>query len=73
MRQANIGGGNDKNYVKVFSNAESVIVEHNLNKYPAVKVVDTAGTEFDALVVDDSVNQCTVSWNGLASGKVICN
>ena len=78
VRTFDLGGvlaisGQDKNYVKNFTNSESEVVVHNLNKYPAVHLIDAAGTPYLVDVRYDSVNQCTVSWSGLITGKIICN
>ena len=49
------------------------IIVHNLNKYPSVSLVDSAGTQFDARVVYNSLNQCTVYMNGATKGKAYLN
>ncbi len=67
------GGGGDKYYKQDFTNVDSVVVSHNLGKYPSVHVLDAAETEYVVDVVHGSINQCTVSWNGLITGKVICS
>lgn len=63
----------DKYYVQAFVNANSVTVNHNLEKNPAITVMDSAGTEFICDVEHLSVNQCLVSWIGLLTGSVTCN
>ena len=49
------------------------VIEHNLNKFPTVVLVDSAGTTFRAAVVYDSLNKCTVYMNGATSGKAYLN
>ena len=39
----------------------------------SVSLVDSAGTQFDARVVYDSLNQCTVYMNGATKGKAYLN
>ena len=55
--------GSDKHYVhnQIASSATWVIV-HNLDKFPSVSVVDTAGTLVIGEVVYDSANQCTINF-----------
>ena len=48
-------------------------IEHNLNKFPNVVLVDSAGTTFRAAVVYNSLNKCTVSMNGATTGKAYLN
>lgn len=49
------------------------VVTHNLNKYPSVVVVDSAGTQFMTQIHYDSLNQLTVFMNGATTGKVYLN
>ena len=49
------------------------VVTHNLNKFPSVVVVDSAGTQFLTQIHYDSLNQLTVSMNGATTGKVYLN
>lgn len=48
-------------------------VTHNLNKYPSVTVVDSAGTVVIGQVVYNSINQCTLSFTAAFSGKAFFN
>lgn len=48
-------------------------INHNLNKYPTVVTVDSAGTQFYALVHYDDMNNCTVYMNGKCKGKAYLN
>lgn len=45
------------------------VIVHGLNRYPAVTVIDSAGTVVFGDVKHDSINQCTVSFIGAFSGK----
>ena len=48
-------------------------IVHNLNKYPSVVLVDSAGTVFYAEIQYDSLNQLTVKLNGATKGKAYLN
>jgi hypothetical protein len=48
-------------------------ITHNLNKYPSVTLVDTAGTQFQGRVEYIDVNNCTVYMNGATKGKAYLN
>ena len=48
-------------------------INHNLNKFPSVVLVDSAGTTFRAAVKYDSLNKCTVYMNGATTGKAYLN
>lgn len=65
--------GTDANYVQAFSSVSSVVVTHNLNKQPAVTIIDTAGDECEGQVIHDSLDQCTVYFSSSFSGMIICN
>ena len=49
------------------------VINHNLNKYPSVTVVDTAETVFTAQVEYNDKNTCTVYINGSTKGKAYLN
>ena len=53
--------------------SDTWVIEHNLDKYPSVTVVDTAGTVFAASVEYNSNNVCTVYINGATKGKAYLN
>ncbi len=63
----------DSTYTKSFTNVCIVVVEHYLGKYPTVTVKDEQGNEIEVDVDYNSLDVCTLSWNGLASGTVTCN
>jgi hypothetical protein len=49
------------------------IVNHNLNKYPAVNIVDSTGSEVEAEIVYISINQLEVRFTSLVSGQAYVN
>lgn len=49
------------------------IIQHNLNRYPSVTLVDSAGTMFTAVVQYNGPNQCVVTMNGATTGKAYLN
>jgi len=64
----------DVHYEQGFINTTSVVVTHNLGKYPTVVLLDSGTSqEFYGTVTHNNTNQCTVTWSGLASGTVYCN
>jgi hypothetical protein len=67
------GSGGDKTFTQAFASVSSVTVTHNLGKYPAVSVLDSAGDECEGDVDHLSVNQFTVTFSAPFSGSVICN
>lgn len=48
-------------------------VNHNMNKYPSVNVVDTANDEVTGDVKYNSLNQITISFTAAFSGKAYLN
>ena len=48
-------------------------ITHNLNKFPAIVLVDSAGTVFRAAVTYNSSNKCTIQMNGATTGKAYLN
>ena len=69
----NPGGGtpNSVQTVQSFVNQSEITVDHNLQKYPLVVVVDTTGRELVAEVTHVSTDQMVVRLNPAASGKII--
>ena len=64
----------DKNYVHVQSEAsDEWVIVHNLNKYPSVSVIDSAGDEVIGDVHYDSVNQVTLTFEGSFKGRATLN
>lgn len=56
-----------------FTNQSTIVFAHNLNKYPAVTVIDSAGDECEWEVDYDSLDQVTVRFTASFTGKIICN
>lgn len=64
----------DWNYVHTQSDPSSTwSVNHNLNKYPAVSIVDTAGTEVEGNVTHTGPNGLTITFSAPFSGKAYIN
>ena len=61
------------NFVQPFSAASTVVVPHNLGRYPSVTVFDSSGAEWETDVTHNSTMQLTVSMSVTFSGRVICN
>ena len=53
--------------------SDTWVIVHNLNKYPSVALVDSAGRQFYGEVVYDSKDQVTVLINGATKGKAYLN
>jgi hypothetical protein len=64
----------DKNFVFTQATSSSVwVVEHNLNKYCSVSVVDTGGTMVYGSVEYDSLNKITITFSAPFSGQAFFN
>ena len=48
-------------------------IEHNLNKFPSVTIVDSAGAQFEGNVNYIDENNCIVYMNGATKGKAYLN
>ena len=68
-----ISGNPDAYYTQAFTASSTVVVVHNLGKYPAVSVMDSAGDIVTGDIVNDSINQLTITFNAPFTGTVICN
>ncbi len=51
--------------------AASWIIDHNLNRYPQITLIDDEGNEFDADIFYNSLNQVTVTFSEPTSGKAV--
>ena len=51
------------------SSSVSWVATHNLGRYPAVTVVDSADTEVEGDVVHTNINVTTISFSAAFSGK----
>lgn len=66
--------GGDKNYVHDQSSASATwSVTHNLNKRPAVSVVDSAGTQVICDIQYVSDNEVTLTFDDSTAGKAYFN
>lgn len=64
----------DANYVYNQTEAsDEWIIVHNLNKYPAVSIIDSAGDEVVGNVHYDSENQVTITFAGAFKGIATLN
>ena len=48
-------------------------IQHKLNKYPSVVLVDSAGTVFNSVITYNDLNKCTVTMNGATTGRAYLN
>jgi hypothetical protein len=63
----------DKTYSQSFTVSSVITVTHNLNKYPAIQVMDSAGDEVVGEIYYSSTNEAIVRFNNPFSGIVTCN
>ena len=64
----------DKNYVHTqIAASNNWTITHNLNKYPAITIVDSGGTVVIGEVEYINLNLVYVKFNGVFSGKAYCN
>jgi hypothetical protein len=66
-------GGEDLNYIHNFTFEDTVDVQHNLGKYPAVTVFDSAGEEVEGEVDHIDINRLIISFTNPFTGMVILN
>jgi hypothetical protein len=67
------GESGDANFTQSFTSAASVTVNHNLGKYPAVTVMDSAGDEVEGDIDYVSINTIRLNFSAPFSGVVSCN
>lgn len=66
--------GTDKNFVFTQSSASATwTVNHTLNKFPSVSVVDSAGSIVIGNVTYNSTSQITLTFSASFSGKAYLN
>jgi len=65
------GGGSTLQVVQSFVNQSEITVQHNLQKYPTVVVVDTTGRELISEITHESTDEMVIRLNPAASGKII--
>lgn len=64
----------DKNYLHSQTVASDTwVIVHNLNKYPAVSVIDSAGNEVVGEVIYNDANQVTLKFEGGFKGTATLN
>jgi len=67
-------GGSDKNFVFIqTSPSSSWTLNHNLNKYVSIVILDTSGYEVEADIQQISVNQAVINFTPAFAGKAIAN
>jgi len=67
------GSGGDKTYTQAFVVTDTVSVTHNLEKLPAVSVMDSTNNEVIGDVEYINDNLVTLRFSAPFSGKVTCN
>ena len=68
------GGGSSQTYIHVQGEASAAwVIEHNLEKYPSVTIVTSAGTVVIGDITYNNENVVTVSFNGPFKGKAYLN
>ena len=74
MTLEELGIENDKNYVHNQTTASDTwVINHNLNKYPAVSVIDSANNEVIGDIEYDNTNQVTITFTSAFKGKATLN
>jgi len=64
----------DKNYIHTQGSANVLwTVNHNLGKYPSVRIKDGTGHQIVGDIVDISINQLTIEFTSAQSGVAIIN
>lgn len=67
------GVGSDKNFETVLSGQTDITIDHNLNKYPAISVFDSAGDEVEGDYTHINTNSVRLRFSAGFSGKAIFN
>lgn len=69
-----LGIENDKTYLHTQSEASSEwVITHNLEKYPSVTIINSAGDEVIGEVYYNSQNQVTITFSGAFKGTATLN
>lgn len=63
----------DLNFVFNFTNQSTIVVNHNLGKYPSVQVVDSAGDDVELDIEYNDLNTLTLTASAAFTGTVYCN
>lgn len=67
-------GGSDKHFTYTQEAASATwVIQHNLNKFPSVTVIDSASNTVLGNVVYDNNNQLTITFSGAFSGVAYLN
>ncbi len=70
----NLSSGSDSNYIHNQSQAlDTWSITHNLNKYPSVTVIDSAGSKVEGSVTYISNEEIKIEFSSPFSGKAILN
>ena len=70
----NLAGGSDKHFAFTQNAPSDVwVINHGLNKFPSVSVVDSAGTECQGEVKYIDTNNVEVHFGAAFSGKAYLN
>jgi len=67
------GGNSDKNYEAVLNGEEEITIVHDLNKYPAITIFDSAGDEVEGDYTHVNKNTVVLNFSAGFSGKAIFN
>lgn len=67
------GGSGDKNYVQDFTMQHTLTVNHSLQKYPSVTVINSAGDHVVATVQYVDINNLIVQFTNPFSGRLTLN
>ena len=68
------GGTNDANFVFTLNgSASQYVITHNLAKFPVVSIVDANNIEVVAAITYNSINQCTLTFSSVFTGKAFFN
>jgi len=66
------GGGNSTlQVVQSFTNQSEITVLHDLQKYPSVLVIDTAGRDLLCEITHETIDRMVIRLNPASSGKII--
>lgn len=72
--EGNLNIREDANFLFVQTEASNTwVIVHNLNKYPSVTVIDSAGNEVLGETIYDSLNQVTLKFKGGFKGTATLN
>lgn len=63
----------DKHFSQSFTNSDTVTVTHNLGKYPAVTVTNSAHDIVEGSVTYTDLNNLVLTFSSSFTGRVLCN